>query len=145
MSIDIVKSKSSAGALPFVAHTKKDGIPVPILVDCSEDTPQNEKVYLQRVGRTLRPKNKGCNSCKHHESKLSNWHAGKFEMIYTCLVGNTDACNTWWQNNGKLSSNDKTEDMPCFENTEINEMLQGAIDKADEILLRLKINLKTNE
>lgn len=119
MSIDIVKSKSSAN-----------------------DT-QNEKVYLQQIGRTLRPQNKGCNTCKNHKATLGNRICGVSDMTYTCLVGNTDACNTWWQNNGKLSSNDKTEDMPCFENTEINEMLENAIETTNEILLRIKIKIKT--
>lgn len=55
-------------------------------------------------------------------------------MTYICLIGNTDACNAWWQNNGKLPSSAKTEDMTCFENTEVNQILDDAIENTNEIL-----------
>lgn len=78
--------------------------------------------------------NKGCNNCAHY--KRGEIKIRGPDIPRSCSLGNTEALNNWWADNGSKPP-DKAYDMDCFEESEVSKNLQevsGLLDKLNEVL-----------
>lgn len=65
---------------------------------------------------------KACPHCLHNDISKR-----------TCAIGNTDAYNKWWLDNGHKMHNDIRDTMPCFIESEGSKLLKSMIDTVNKL------------
>lgn len=70
--------------------------------------------------------NKGCINCRHNDIGRINFN--KPDTPHSCKLNHTEEFDNWWKENGHKKLNDESlTDMPCFEVTELDKILDSML------------------
>lgn len=87
---------------------------------------------------------KHCYNCKHYKHSFGSCPEGYVfisDNLESCLgvkygiceKGNNETMKKWWDNNSNLPEN-KAEELPCYQATDIDAALAHLIETCDELI-----------
>lgn len=82
---------------------------------------------------------KGCIDCKHYKHEMLFNEQNKFDSVSSCEMGNQEEMAQWWMESAhKKRGVDTFTEMACHEYSEGTKLLDGMIQKLDQMLSELK-------
>ena len=98
------------------------------------DFNETKKEYENRIDSLNLNITGGCNRCRHYKSEFND----QFKLIHFCKNKQRSNCESWWFENGKLSSNLPTSILQCFDATVHEKALTEMNNTAKNILESIK-------
>ena len=85
----------------------------------------------------------GCNTCKHYKTEANWLPTGKYMPAQSCLIGNQDDMEAWWNENGHKTEIKSLTPMPCHEFSDAQKALinmNRSLQEMNDLLAEKRID-----